>query len=106
MLAACHWLPTPVHLGCSLPAELSNKPAVVSATGYADKVVLKVLRPETLADTTALSYKVCTHPTGRLACCDRQGAWYSPAIATGPSPCHASYVAKGMHGAWLPRHDT
>lgn len=39
-------------------AELSNKPAVIAATGYADKVVLKVLRPETLVDPVALKYKV------------------------------------------------
>ncbi|PRW20837.1 Ig-like domain repeat [Chlorella sorokiniana] len=41
--------------------ELSNKPAVISVAGYADKAVLTVLRPETLANVNALSYKVVVY---------------------------------------------
>lgn len=79
---------------------------MVSATGYADKVLLKVLRPETLADTAALSYKVCTTPPAGLLVVIGKALGTRQLSPPPPSPCHASYVSKGMHSARLPCHDT
>lgn len=55
--AACYFT-TPTPHFTPACAELSNKPAVTAVTGYDDRAVLMVLRPETLANVTALSYKV------------------------------------------------
>lgn len=48
------------------------------------------------------------HPTGRLACCDRQGAWHSPAIATTPFPlpCQLRFQGYAQRPVALPRHLT
>lgn len=41
-----------------MAADLSNRPAVIGASGFSNRVELRVLRPDTLANAAALTYEV------------------------------------------------
>lgn len=84
-----------------LPPELSNRPAATSVAGFADKAVLTVLRPDTLENYTALSYKV--HAVLQQGCMQTRrgeagGSW--PACCEGCCcrlACPCTYAPTSTH---------
>lgn len=97
-------------LPCVPTAELSNKPAVVAAIGYADKVELRVLRPDSVANPAALSYKVDVHNKDGSAVADKQGVVptadsapgtiYNATTLTLTLGCVHGCLAGGHHVVW------
>lgn len=97
-------------LPCVATAELSNKPAVIAAIGYADKVELRVLRPDSVANPAALSYKVDVHNKDGSAVTDKQGlaptadlapgTIYNATTLTLTLGCVPSCLAGGHHVLW------
>ncbi len=58
MCAVLRWC---MNIQCKIrlaTADLSNRPAIIGASGFSNRVELRVLRPDTLANAAALTYEV------------------------------------------------